>query len=79
MRPTLTLPWSGPQGGEEAAPEQPEAEAPGEGDEDAQYEITQGGEMADAQVLADATQEQFDALLEIAEGQTGPRGVCANA
>ena len=73
-----------PEGAEEAAVEQAEeAEAPaGEGDDEAQYEITHKGEAADAQVLspyispisplyltseaadaqvlADATQEQFE-------------------
>ena len=43
-------------------PEQAEEEeAPaGEGDDEAQYEIAHKGEAADAQVLADATQEQFE-------------------
>merc|ERR1719469_136077 len=46
------------EGAEEAAEE--EEAPPGEGDNEAQYEITSKGEAADAQVLADATQEQFE-------------------
>merc|ERR1719469_1331740 len=47
-----------PEGAEEAA--EKEEAPPGEGDNEAQYEITSKGEAADAQVLADATQEQFE-------------------
>ena len=62
-----------PEGAEGAAEEQPEeAEAPaGEGDDEAQYEISHKGEAADAQVLADATQEQFEKEEgAVAEGES---------
>ena len=46
------------EGGQEEEPKAPEGV--GDGADDMQFEITHKGERADAQVLADATEEQFE-------------------